>query len=218
MNRPLAVLAVSGVLLVGCGSSGWFGESMESLGLADIPDPDAEVLDVVLDTTPGASGNRNTLGSVLEAVLAQAALRPRSTVRLWIMTGDSVGDLVLTGSIQSPPFSAQGGERARSARAGRWARENLDILISRSEPYLDRNDARQSPLFEVLTKVSLAPVPEGVVRQVVLVSDGRPVSDLAGDLECGRVPEPEQLIRRLHGGGVLLPGSLEAARITLSHY
>lgn len=214
----LIILAI--VPFVACdGTPRWLENGLTSVGLVDAPLPPAEHIDILVDPTPGSTGNRTSLEVTLEVVLQRVATRPGSSLRVWIVTGEGLEDTILVGSTESLTSSSSGGARARMARAHRWIAENKRLLLSVADPYLQDNSARHSPLLEGMTKVALASSHRELKRRIVLVSDGRPVSKITGDWECALATgDVSEIIEQFQAAGVLPSGSLRNTHVTLSFY
>lgn len=220
MNRKV----VFGMVMLGMipfascdGNVGEFPQILATLGLTDPPTPDPEFFQVLVDPSPGSSGNKSNLELVLEVILQRVGERPGSELRLWMMA-EQVEDTVLwaTTRVSDPP--GRGGPQAQAAYRLRWAENEQELLLHQSDSFFPRWRYRSSPIVESVSKIALAFVPGGRTHRLILLSDGRPVSPLVGDLECRPPTDLEAVAERIRQHGLLVPGSLAGVEVRFSFY
>ncbi|MBI4446915.1 MAG: hypothetical protein HY645_13540 [Acidobacteria bacterium] len=216
-RRLAALLILSSVLMSACGYDG-LAPALKSIGLSkDVPGPIQ--VDIVLDPSDGSPGaNEASLKSALNVVLPIAGERFGSDVRLWAMAA-SAGETRILEELRSerPKRLTTAARRAQVERfislaEAAFLKSTAPLL---SDPHRDRS---RSPILESIAKVAAySAVPENVRRFLIVISDLREVSELGGDWECNRLPQPEQFLKRLHSAQILTPGSLSEAHVILTY-
>ena len=81
------------------GAGGW-SQACEALGLCDPPSPPIEIVDLLLDVSPGSPVSEQTTRDTLRVLLPQVAHRPSSVVREWVL-GESLATTQLVASVTS---------------------------------------------------------------------------------------------------------------------
>ena len=196
----------------------WLSQACEALGLCDPPSSPAELVDLLLDVSPGSPASEQTTLDTLRVLLPWVAHRPSSVVGEWVL-GESLATTQLVASVTSTA-SARLSASAVKAHEAVFVHEATSTLISAALPSFGR-PMHRSPIAEGLSRLALTTAPSGSQRWIVVITDAREVSTLGGrartDFECGPLPSPAEFLRLLHDAGLLLPGSLAGARITFCY-
>lgn len=180
-----------------------------TLGLCDETAPPPIAIDVLCDASAGSSCDRDTLGATLDVALHLAVERPGSRVRLWALGRDVAGTNPV--GEQVAPETSRASGRSRATANERFVMTAKDFLLASIAPVLDGAPVRRSPLAEAISKIALADA-GGLPRTLVVISDGREVSDLA-DLECARLPTEHGFRSVLAHQRVLAPASLTGIHV-----
>ncbi|MFI5298807.1 MAG: hypothetical protein ACHREM_11985 [Polyangiales bacterium] len=208
-NSRFLFLIIVGIALTGCDRVHWLSRAGEAIGVTDAPPPVPVARDMLCDASTGSTCSEKTLSLALDAILPTVAARPGSVVRLWTLAETVAGTRVLAERVSTP--SARPSTQAVRAHEKRFVEETKLLFLQAAQPLFDR-PARRSPIAESIVKVSLASVPKGAEREIVLVTDGREESSF-GHFECGRMPSEQGFLRQLHAASLLLPESLKGIRI-----
>lgn len=198
--------------LSGCDSGTSAGAFLATL-FRDPPAPAPITLTILADPSLGSPCGVVELTGNIDAALAAAAPRPRSTVAVWVMGADLVSTRELA-RVSAPEASSRG-DRARQAAQRTWIEASRAELLSASRSvFADR--PRSSPLAEALTAVAFAR--HGPNPTIALVTDGLQVSAATYDFECSRkLPEPAQFVSRLNKLALLTPGSLSGTNVVFAN-
>jgi hypothetical protein len=202
-----AALLLGSFLLAGCGN---FGQTLGNwLGTRDKPPQPPIVADIICDPSSGSTCTEATLDDVLAVMLARAAERPGSAVRLWLQGKDVPTTHMIGEVVSAKPRGT--GRRARAAYVTRWSmdarRKLLAALRSSSAKHW-----RRSPIAEALSRVALQGAPVGAEREIIVITDALEVSDF-GDFECGVLPAPKRFVASLQRSRVLDSHSLAGVRV-----
>ena len=207
-----SMLSSASLLLLGCDSRSSVGSSLQTL-FGDSPVSPRITVTIIADSSVGSPLGPAELGANIDAALAVAASRPRSSVAVWVMGATLPGTREL-GRVTSPDAGTRG-ERAERAAQRAWIEKSRASLLHASRAvFVDR--PRSSPIAESLSVVAFAR--RGPNPTIVLVSDGLQVSAETGtDFECGRLPSPARFASRLRQLSLLAPGSLSGTRIIFAN-
>jgi hypothetical protein len=207
----LAAVVVGAFLLVGCGN---FGSTVDSwLGAGDKPAQSAILTDVICDPSSGSTCTEATLDNVLAAVLAHAAERPGSSVRVWLQGKDVPTTRMIGAVVSARPRGT--GRRAKAAYVARWSADaRRRLLAAMRESAVKR--WHRSPVAESLSRVALEGGPARADREIIVITDALEVSDF-GDFECGVLPSPKRFVSTLERNHVLDPRSLAGVRVRFCH-
>lgn len=212
----LSVLLLSLVAVLGSGCGGDGSDSLSNtatkLGLKDAPTLPPEVFDVLCDISSDTPCTEATLAQTLDGVLAVAALRPHSHIRLWRVGRDISDTVLLAEQVSPPPPKAK--KATREARR-KWTDVTARYFLKAAEPMLQGKRATRSALFESITKIALAEIPGITTRTQILLSDGLEVSRYC-NWESEELVPVSELRTRLHADRVLAPGTLKDTRVYLS--
>lgn len=211
MRRPpLIILAAA--LASGCDApSHAIERAAIAVGITDEPPLESETIDLLCDHSAGSPCTEKGLARALGVVLAHAAKRPDSVVRVW-MLGENVASTSLVATVTSPAHVVRSEKADRHAQVS-WIEATQSAITCAAKMAFQERNPRRSPIFEGIAKVALAGAVKGG-RTLAVVSDGREVSNL-GDFECGTLPDAPTLGRRLQRNALMSPGSLHGIRIHL---
>jgi hypothetical protein len=210
--RAARCFALVALCTMGCDSlaaAPSLNEACRTLGLCDIPTLPPGVTDVLCDASTGSSCDRDTLTKTLDPVLRQAAERPGSSVRLWVLK-KTMAETVMLAECETKAIP-QGSERARTASIARTVASGLEYFMAAAASALSEPAIRRSPLAEAIAKIALFDA-RGLPRRIVVITDGREVSAL-GDFECHLLPSDAGFVRRLQNRRILGPGVLTGTRV-----
>jgi hypothetical protein len=211
LSALLALLACGA--LTGCevASAESLNESCRALGLCDEPPKPPIAVDVLCDASVGSSCNRESLEETLGRLLAHAAERPGSSVRLWTL-GKNVAETEPVGE-QVVPTYPRGSEKALGAHRRRFASGAEAFLLAGARRTLDGPSVRRSPLAEAIAKIALSDA-GGLPRSIVIISDAREVSAVH-DFECRPIPTEARFLASLKRRNLLASGSLSGVSVDL---
>ena len=122
------------------------------------------------------------------------------------MVGADVGRVQLLAEVRVPESPKQ--KKRKKSAAQSWAKETEQLFLKLLEPYATQEPTRRSPLFEAITKVGLAGIPNVAHRRMYILSDGLEYSGYA-NFESAEIPTATELIPVLHHDRVLTPGVLK---------
>jgi len=201
------------MLMLGC-STASAAELLTSMcrgiGACDEPAPAPQDFDIVCDGSYGSTCTQKAVEQTLDVVLARAARRSGSRVRLWGL-GSDVADTAILGEQQSSAASKRG-PKARDAHEARFVLNAREFLLKAAEGFLASPGKRRSPIAEGLSRVAMSPPAGGAQRIVILVTDAREVSSF-GDFECAPLPPQAYLLKALGRSKVLTQDSLSRVRV-----
>jgi hypothetical protein len=217
--RRLAACAILPLLFGGVACSKVPATSVDAnaigvwLGIAEPPPLPAVGIEVIVDPTDGSEATPARVREQLHAALLMAAARPGSFVRAWVLGAD-VTSLQMVG-IQTSPRSAS----TRSERAAALAHDrfivNADLYFGKAfEPVFSQTPPRRSLIAESVARVAWADAPN-VQRIFIVLTDGREYSRFA-HMDCGPIPDADAFTAALQHEHVLVPGSLQRARMILA--
>lgn len=209
LNVVLGLLGCCGVPACDGTASPEAQDVWRTLGLHDEEALSPIAIDVLCDASSGSSCDRETLGSTLDVALHVAVERGGSRVRVWPLDRD-VASTNPVGEQVAPEVSRTSA-RSRTTANERFVTGAKDFLLASIAPVLDGTPVRRSPLAEAISKIALADA-GGLPRTLVVISDGREVSDLA-DLECARLPTEQGFRSVLAHQRVLAPASLTGIHV-----
>ncbi|HEY4360288.1 MAG TPA: hypothetical protein VGN17_04945 [Bryobacteraceae bacterium] len=169
------------------------------------PPPSIEVLDILLDASPGSPGSDKTLVRPSVAAIASVVSgHSGSIVRFWLVGDDaSRTSIAATIVITSPKASGRSAVQAHEANEVRRILAAFDSLAIVTP--------KRSPIFSSVVRVAQESAPGESRRVIMLVSDLLEHAEL-GDLECDD-PVPSSWKARLTSARLFLPASLRSVTI-----
>lgn len=182
MNWARALLALICAVLIGCDS-----DAARLFGFAaPLPPKPALSVDLLCDARGGGTCNAQTLAATCDEILLRVAERPGSRVTLWSV-GESVADTAIAASVTVPDVPRA--RRAVHDAQSRFTSTARATLLAGLTAHADAPAPHRTPLAEAITRVAWAG--GGAHRKIIVISDGREVSEFA-DMECGTLPSVEQ--------------------------
>jgi hypothetical protein len=188
-------------------------QKLEKWGLLDQEAKPRRFL-ILCDPSLLAPCSPETLARTLDAVLPAAGAEAGSPVEVWMLGSTSVGDTHSLGEQISPRLT-ETREQARKQKLGRWQEEAKTFFLKAAEAQFSRPHPKRSVLAESITKLALAHDHQ-LPTELILISDGREVSSVGGDLECGAPPSSEAWTKRLQRRSILGPGTLTNTKVSWS--
>ena len=193
-----------------------FSVLLQRVGLV-APVVTPEVIDLVVDFTPGSSGTPEHYDVALRTSLAVVAAGV-GQVRVFLVDDDGA---TIAGTYQAQVFRGHG----RGARA-QHQQEQLAQGLAALGPLRERlvpQRGRYSRLALALSKVAVETTPCGH-RTILFLTDAREFSGRAReftgrggwDLECGIMPSPPLFLRWLDREHLLMPASLQHTTVIFS--
>lgn len=222
MKSNSIVLAVLVPLLlagIGCSrdNGSVVGTFTSAIGLEEKAPQPAQLVDVVIDGSDGSPASLDTLEATIRPVLAYAAARPGTEVRLWAL-GLELTDTRLLASVKSTAPKRRG-ERARAVEATRFTDTSLPYLLQAARPIFDNPAKKQSPIAEGISRVAYSRAPAGMQRQIVIITDARQVGGpLKLDFECDRkLPTVQAFTDALQKEAMFGPDSLRNTSVHFAY-
>jgi hypothetical protein len=184
-----------------------FNQGMLLTGFWD-PEPEPpELVDILCDSSDGASCNEETLRKTLQSVFSHRKQSPGSRIRLWKM-GVRLSDTVMVFEVQTPlPQKKKKGKADHTA--DRWMDKAEEDFVTSMQKIWRQDPPRRTPLAESLTKIGIAESYD-LPRSIIVITDAREYR--LGNFEC-RPPGTEYWKQLLKQNGALLPASLNNVRI-----
>jgi hypothetical protein len=207
----IAVLPL--LLLAACGEgkhTNVLGVVSSAVGLGDVQQLPAEVIDVVVDASDGSPGSLATVQATLDIALPYAAERPESELRLWAL-GLELADTRLLASVRSTAPKRRG-ERARRTEAQRFIDASRALLLQAARPIFEHPATKQSPIAEGIARVAYSRAPAGIHRRIIVITDAREVSGgpLRLDFECdSHLPDAKTFVATLQRNALLAAHALD---------
>lgn len=184
--------------------------TLERVGLADAPTPEAAEYVLLCDRTATPCG-AGALGPLLRGLGREMASRPGASLSLW-MQGESPAQTRLLGTVHPEPLRAGASDRARQRAVERTVEEVEGTLCRRLDAALAAPPPRRSPILESVAKVALSRRRDLPLRLYVL-SDLRQHSPL-GDWECAsRLPTVSQFLTVVDRQALLATDALSRAEV-----
>lgn len=206
------------LLVAGCGERHLPSSvvaACQDLQLCDRPSQPPILTDIGCDVTQGTPCSKEALAETVARVAADAADRPGSRLRLWMLSG-TVGTTQMVAEQLVPALPTKG-PKGRAESISRLTAATRELFLTAAQPALASPPPRQSPLVESLSKIVLADS-HGLTRRVLLISDARQVSSDTADFECGkRLPSEAAWVQLLTKRRLVLPGSLTGTSVIFSY-
>lgn len=219
MNRRLHTLlrflaAGLALQLAACGGDGQpnvFVRGARAVGLAEAPPPPAITADIVCDPTKNSTCTEESLDATVGSTLDALADRPGSELRIFVL-GPDLASTKLAVTVRVEGLKRGNANAARATKA-RFIDASRAYVAKVMQPYLAAPAKGGSPIAEGLTAVAMTEA-RTEERVICLISDGRQVSAIGGDMECDDpLATPKGFVKALQRERVLPPNSLAGIRV-----
>ena len=204
----LLLAVVLAIILTGCDT---LRNVTDGAGVTDPPVPEAWTVDLLVDHSPGSSGDWPTALQTLDTILDVVERRPGSRVRWWAMANEVANVRLLAEAVVPDPVANM---RAQE-RAIEDFRTNARSAFQQEVLPVFSETLSRSPIASAVSKVALAHT--GSERVLVVVTDGREVSNEVGDFECRALPSRERFVEILASHGLITPELFRGLRVVYTH-
>lgn len=190
-----------------------FARACEGVGVCDPPPLSTIDAAVLIDASPGSSGNAESLTATVERVARAVAPRPGSRLTVWWLGASLEDTRPLAPPVLVPPFV--GGAKRALGEQDRFVRETVAHVRTAAQARLAQRPPMRTPLAAGLTQVAQAAHSDLDERLVVVVSDLR--ETVVASFECGLLPSLEHWHTLLAKEGALPQNSFQGARVFFAY-
>jgi hypothetical protein len=213
--RPTLVgLLFAAIASLGCGRVTATAKAAgEATGIIDTSH-DPWAVEILVDYSVGSPVSPRAVDQTVRVVLADVVSRPGSVIRLWVMGEDMVYTRPVATFTSNPsPLEALRAREAHERRETTRALSLFDQVVDSVFSY----QPRRTPLAESIIKVSLADVPPGRRRTIIILTDALESSTFGADWECGNLPSAAEWVKYIQANRLFRPGSLRGIRLVFAY-